>query len=216
MPGMLAEPREFADARSPLRDIAARLALLPAAPEPVGRQDGGIEALGNDGVPATHRSSTPPGTRRRELGVSSRSAKNTTRPSSSPRGPRLVVSDITRCRHWRRHTTHCAAVDLKGYVESTRRTGDLRQESVADQLINLLVDMGVDRFSLVSHDHGTPPADHLVAKLGTRVTRYGRRQQHLWHLHPSLHPQKKRSPMPRLRSSSAMHGPPSWSVTPRS
>jgi pimeloyl-ACP methyl ester carboxylesterase len=32
--------------------------------------------------------------------------------------------------------------------------------------------------------------DHLVSMLGDRVSGYARGQQHLWHLHPSLHPQE--------------------------
>jgi pimeloyl-ACP methyl ester carboxylesterase len=84
----------------------------------------------------------------------------------------------------------CLAIDLKGYGQSEKHTGDFRQRGVAEQLAALLDQLGVGRFSVISHDRGSPVADHLVAMLGTRVVRYGRGQQHLWHLHPDLHPQE--------------------------
>ncbi|MFI5507187.1 alpha/beta fold hydrolase [Mycobacterium sp. NPDC051804] len=86
---------------------------------------------------------------------------------------------------------HCVAIDLKGYGQSDKRTGDYRQQGVADQLHALLNEIGIAEFALVTHDRGTPPGDHLVSALGDRVTGYARGQQHLWHLHPSLHPQEQ-------------------------
>lgn len=86
---------------------------------------------------------------------------------------------------------HCVAIDLKGYGQSDKRTGDYRQQGVASQLAALLDTVGISEFALVTHDRGTPPGDHLVSALGDRVTGYARGQQHLWHLHPSLHPQEK-------------------------
>jgi pimeloyl-ACP methyl ester carboxylesterase len=86
---------------------------------------------------------------------------------------------------------HCVAIDLKGYGQSDKRTGDYRQQGVAVQLQALLDTVGIAEFALVTHDRGTPPGDHVVSSLGNRVTGYARGQQHLWHLHPSLHPQEK-------------------------
>jgi pimeloyl-ACP methyl ester carboxylesterase len=86
---------------------------------------------------------------------------------------------------------HCVAVDLKGYGQSDKRTGDYRQQGVAAQLLALLDTIGISEFALVTHDRGTPPGDHLVSAAGDRVTGYARGQQHLWHLHPSLHPQEQ-------------------------
>lgn len=86
---------------------------------------------------------------------------------------------------------HCVALDLKGYGQSDKRTGDYRQRGVAAQLRALLDELGVGEFALVTHDRGTPPGDHLVSMLGDRVFGYARGQQHLWHLHPSLHPQEQ-------------------------
>ena len=87
-------------------------------------------------------------------------------------------------------THRCLAVDLKGYGQSDKRTGDYRQAGVAEQLIALFDELGLGEFSLITHDRGTPPGDHIVANLGHRVLRYGRGQQHLWHLNPALHPQE--------------------------
>ena len=86
---------------------------------------------------------------------------------------------------------HCLAIDLKGYGQSDKRTGDYRQVGVAAQLGALLDTLDVGRYTVITHDRGTPIADHLVASHGTRVRGYGRGQQHLWHLHPSLHPQEQ-------------------------
>jgi pimeloyl-ACP methyl ester carboxylesterase len=86
---------------------------------------------------------------------------------------------------------HCVAIDLKGYGQSDKRTGDYRQQGVAGQLQALLDTIGIADFALVTHDRGTPPGDHLVSAAGDRVTGYARGQQHLWHLHPSLHPQQQ-------------------------
>jgi len=86
---------------------------------------------------------------------------------------------------------HCIAVDLKGYGQSDKRTGDYRQRGVAGQLQALFDAIGIAEFALVTHDRCTPPGDHLVTMLGDRLTGYARGQQHLWHLHPSLHPQQQ-------------------------
>ncbi|MGW1169355.1 alpha/beta fold hydrolase [Streptomyces sp. NPDC002550] len=109
-------------------------------------------------------------------------------------------------------TYRCLAIDLRGYGQSDKRTGDYRQEGVAIQLQALLDQLGVDRFSLITHDRGTPVGDHLVARMGERVVRYGRGQQHLWHLHPDLHRRRPCSPAPRPARSSPT--PAAWSPRP--
>jgi pimeloyl-ACP methyl ester carboxylesterase len=85
---------------------------------------------------------------------------------------------------------HCVAVDLKGYGQSDKRTGDYRQQGVAGQLQALFDKIGISEFALVTHDRRTPPGDHLVSAAADRVIGYARGQQHLWHLHPSPHPQE--------------------------
>lgn len=86
---------------------------------------------------------------------------------------------------------HCLAIDLKGYGQSDKRSGDYRQAGVAEQLGALLDELRIGEFALITHDRGSPVGDHLVAAMGTRVLGYGRGQQHFWHLHPCLHPQQQ-------------------------
>ncbi|MDP7729409.1 MULTISPECIES: alpha/beta fold hydrolase [Mycobacterium] len=86
---------------------------------------------------------------------------------------------------------HCLAIDLKGYGQSDKRSGDYRQEGVAQQLGALLDTLQVGELTLITHDRGSPVGDHLAAALGDRLRGYGRGQQHFWHLHPSLHPQQQ-------------------------
>jgi pimeloyl-ACP methyl ester carboxylesterase len=88
--------------------------------------------------------------------------------------------------------THRAiAVDLKGYGQSDKKTGDYRQEGVAEQLLNLFDELDLERFNLVTHDRGTVIADYLAANHPERVLRYARGEQHLYHFNPELAPQEK-------------------------
>jgi pimeloyl-ACP methyl ester carboxylesterase len=82
------------------------------------------------------------------------------------------------------------AVDLKGYGQSDKKTGDYRQEGVAEQLLALLDELGLDRFNLVTHDRGSVIADYLGANHPERVLRYLRGEQHLYHFNPELAPQE--------------------------
>ena len=84
----------------------------------------------------------------------------------------------------------CIAIDLKGYGQSHTGRGDYRHEGVAQQVIALLDTLGIENFSLFSHDRGTVQADHLVARVAPRVHRWVRGSQHLWHYHPDLSPQE--------------------------
>lgn len=85
---------------------------------------------------------------------------------------------------------HVIALDLKGYGQSHTGRGDYRHEGVAQQVIALLDTLGIEAFSLFSHDRGTVQADHLVARIAPRVRRWVRGSQHLWHYHPDLSPQE--------------------------
>lgn len=88
-------------------------------------------------------------------------------------------------------TTHrVIAVDLKGYGQSEKGTGDYRQQGVADQLGAMLDHIGVDRFHLVAHDRGSVIGDYLGADQPSRILSYIRGEQHLYHLNPALHPQE--------------------------
>ncbi|MGO2111289.1 MAG: alpha/beta fold hydrolase [Pseudoclavibacter sp.] len=189
LPRMLETPEQFFEEQAPLGEIAKRLARIPQAPVGPSATDGQIEDIAS--ARFTHRFIHAPGD-----GEPMRWHVV----ESGPETGEVVVFLHGVPDSWFQwhlamaalsDTYRCIAIDLKGYGQSPKHTGDYRHEGVADQLISLLDVMGIDRFSLVTHDRGTPPADHMVAKLGDRVIRYGRGQQHLWHLHPSLHPQEK-------------------------
>ncbi|NKB48627.1 MAG: alpha/beta fold hydrolase [Alphaproteobacteria bacterium] len=84
----------------------------------------------------------------------------------------------------------CIVLGLKGYGQTHNGRGDYRHEGVAQQVIALLDTLGIDTFSLFSHDRGTVQADHMVARIAPRVRRWIRGSQHLWHYHPDLSPQE--------------------------
>lgn len=164
------------------------LARLPESKPAQQNRDGEIEHLGS--AVATHRFVSAPGDSEtvRWHYVETGNASNET----------IVFLHGVPDSWWQWHYAlealsdryHCVAVDLKGYGQSDKRSGDYRQAGVAAQLEALLDEIQVDRFVLVTHDRGTPPGDHLVANVGDRVIGYARGQQHLWHLNPSLHPQQ--------------------------
>ncbi|MEV5721228.1 alpha/beta fold hydrolase [Amycolatopsis mediterranei] len=83
----------------------------------------------------------------------------------------------------------CIAIDLKGYGQSEKERGDYRAAGAAGQLVALLDAIGVDRFTLVTHDRGTVQGDHIAAAHPTRISHYVRGEQHLHHFHPDLAPQ---------------------------
>ncbi len=82
------------------------------------------------------------------------------------------------------------ALDLKGYGQSDKRPGDYTYAGTAEELVNVLDALGVDRFNLVTHDRGTVTGDHIAAKHAFRVMRYARGEQQLAHYHPMLSPQE--------------------------
>lgn len=161
--------------------------LPQTSPRPLDN-DGDEERLGD--VTVTHRFADAPGD-----GETVRRHYVEAGPSD---GPVVVFLHGVPDSWWQWHYAleafgseyRCLAIDLKGYGQSEKGTGDFRQEGVAVQLEALLEQLQIERFSLITHDRGTPVGDHLVALMGDRVLRYGRGQQHLWHLSPDLHPQQ--------------------------
>lgn len=189
LPGLIADPAAYRHEDGLIGALADRLCTLPEAAPAVPSANGETEDL--NGVSVTHRFVDAPG--------DSELVRWHLVECGPADGEVVVflhgVPDSWFQWHYALEglaSTHrCIAIDLKGYGQSDKRTGDYRQKGVAEQLRALLDQLGIDRFNIVTHDRGTPPADHLVAALGERVLRYGRGQQHLWHLHPSLHPQEK-------------------------
>ncbi|KAJ9626707.1 hypothetical protein H2204_009977 [Knufia peltigerae] len=88
-------------------------------------------------------------------------------------------------------THRCIGVDLKGYGQSEKTPGDYTHEGAAEQLYAMLLQIGVDKFNLVSHDRGTVQADFIAAKHPNNILRYGRGEQHLYHFNPSVAPQEE-------------------------
>ena len=169
--------------------VEARLAQLPETVPVKTNSDGEREQLGD--VTVVHRFVEAPG--------DSETVTWHYVEAGDPSAPTVVFLHGVPDSWWQWHYAleslsdqyHCVAIDLKGYGQSDKRTGDYRQQGVASQLLALLDTIGVWKFALVTHDRGTPPGDHLVSEAGNRVTGYARGQQHLWHLHPSLHPQQQ-------------------------
>ncbi|MCV7196813.1 alpha/beta fold hydrolase [Mycobacterium angelicum] len=162
---------------------------LGEATAPRTNQDGDIEQLG--AVTAVHRFVEAPG--------DSETVRWHFVESGAPSDPTLVFLHGLPDSWWQWHYAlealsqryHCLAIDLKGYGQSDKRSGDYRQAGVAEQLGALLDELRIGDFTLITHDRGTPVGDHLVAAMGERVRGYGRGQQHFWHLHPRLHPQQE-------------------------
>jgi pimeloyl-ACP methyl ester carboxylesterase len=161
---------------------------LPATGKPTTNEDGEREQLGETTV--VHHFVDAPG--------DSETVRWHYVEAGDPARPTVVFLHGVPDSWWQWHYAleslsdqyHCIAVDLKGYGQSDKRTGDYRQQGVAVQLQALLDTIGISEFALVTHDRGTPPGDHLVSVAADRVIGYARGQQHLWHLHPSLHPQE--------------------------
>jgi pimeloyl-ACP methyl ester carboxylesterase len=169
--------------------VEALLERLPASGPPSANTDGEQERIGDTTV--VHRFVAAPG--------DSETVTWHYVEAGDPSAPTVVFLHGVPDSWWQWHYGleslsdhyHCVAIDLKGYGQSDKRTGDYRQRGVSDQLRSLLETIGISEFALVTHDRGTPPGDHLVSALGDQVTGYARGQQHLWHLHPSLHPQEQ-------------------------
>jgi len=168
--------------------VETLLAELPETLKPRPNQDGEREQLGEATV--VHRFVDAPG--------DSETVRWHFVEAGDPTRPTVLFLHGVPDSWWQWHYAlealssqfHCVAVDLKGYGQSDKRTGDYRQAGVATQLQALLDELGIGEFVLVTHDRGTPPGDHLVSAAADRVLGYARGQQHLWHLHPSLHPQE--------------------------
>lgn len=66
------------------------------------------------------------------------------------------------------------APDLKGYGQSGKAFGDWRPHRIAEELLALLDEIEVERFSLVAADRASAVCDHLTASHPDRVLRYVR------------------------------------------
>ena len=81
------------------------------------------------------------------------------------------------------------AVDLKGYGQSDKRDGDYTAQGVANELIALFDAIGLEEFSLVTHDWGTVIGDHVVSTAPDRIIKYVRMEAPVLKVEPANHPQ---------------------------
>jgi len=84
---------------------------------------------------------------------------------------------------------HAIGVDLKGYGQSDKKEGDYSRKNVAKELICLFDVIGLNRFSLVTHDWGTLIGDFVASSAPERIIKYIRMQCPLVKRDPSNHPQ---------------------------
>ena len=191
----LGEPRDEQRARL-LADRLARFADVPV-PEP--NVDGEVEELPG-GAEVTHRFVEAPG-------ESATVRWHLVDGGPADAEPILFLHGLPDSWFMWHHQMSALAdryrvvsVDLKGYGQSDKGTGDYRQEGVAAQLAALLDELGVGRCNLVAHDRGTVVADYLAGNEPERVLRYARGEQHLWHFNQACAPQEAIFTNPELAS----------------
>lgn len=81
------------------------------------------------------------------------------------------------------------AVDLKGYGQSDKSDGDYTAQGVANELIALFDAIGLDKFSLVTHDWGTLIGDRIASTIPDRIVKYVRMEAPVLKVDPANHPQ---------------------------
>lgn len=81
------------------------------------------------------------------------------------------------------------AVDLKGYGQSDKRDGDYTSQGAAKELIALFDTIGLEKFSLVTHDWGTVIGDHIASTVPDQIIKYVRMQAPVLKIDPTKHPQ---------------------------
>lgn len=81
------------------------------------------------------------------------------------------------------------ALDLKGYGKSDKRDGDYTTPNVAQEILQLLDELAIERFRLAGHDWGTMIADRICVQAPERVTQYVRASisVHKYDVRNSLH-----------------------------
>jgi len=84
---------------------------------------------------------------------------------------------------------HVIAVDLKGYGQSDKRDGDYSAAAVARELIALFDAIGLEKFSLVTHDWGSLIGDHIASTVPNRINKYVRMEAPVLKTDPARHPQ---------------------------
>jgi pimeloyl-ACP methyl ester carboxylesterase len=81
------------------------------------------------------------------------------------------------------------AVDLKGYGQSDKRDGDYSLSVVAGELIALFDAIGLEKFSLVTHDWGSIVGDYVASTVPNRINKYIRMEAPVLRTDAARHPQ---------------------------
>ncbi|MBM3175836.1 MAG: alpha/beta hydrolase [Chloroflexi bacterium] len=81
------------------------------------------------------------------------------------------------------------AVDLKGYGQSDKRDGDYSLPTVSMELIALFDAIGLEKFSLVTHDWGSIIGDYVASTVPDRIIKYIRMQAPVLETDAARHPQ---------------------------
>lgn len=84
---------------------------------------------------------------------------------------------------------HVIAVDLKGYGQSDKKDGDYSLPVVAGELIALFDVIGLEKFSLVTHDWGSIIGDYIASTVPHRIIKYTRMQAPVLKADAARHPQ---------------------------
>jgi pimeloyl-ACP methyl ester carboxylesterase len=87
------------------------------------------------------------------------------------------------------HKYHVIAVDLKGYGQSDKSDGDYTAQGVAKELIALFDAIGLEKFSLVTHDWGSLIGDHIASTIPHRIIKYVRMEAPVLKIESANHPQ---------------------------
>jgi pimeloyl-ACP methyl ester carboxylesterase len=81
------------------------------------------------------------------------------------------------------------AVDLKGYGQSDKKDGDYSLPVVAGELIALFDAIGLEKFSLVTHDWGSIIGDYVASSIPNRINKYIRMEAPVLKTDAVRHPQ---------------------------
>ncbi len=84
---------------------------------------------------------------------------------------------------------HVIALDLKGYGQSDKADGNYAIDHVAEEILALLEEIGLEQWNLVTHDWGSLIGDFLAGRHPERVLQYVRMEAPLAAFDASNHPQ---------------------------
>jgi len=81
--------------------------------------------------------------------------------------------------------------DLKGYGQSDKKDGDYSTPNCSRELLDLFDDIGLESFSLASHDWGTVVGRLIAMNHPNRIRKFIHMSAQVWHYDPALVPHHK-------------------------